>query len=68
MACFLLILQNGAPARVKELPMDVVNKSYNSNMPITKEKRPGTVLPPLAACDYRTAEGQKRKRKRKGQI
>ena len=67
MACFLLILQNGAPARVKELSMDVVNEAYNKNMPVAKEKLPGTVLPPVAACDYRTAEGQKRKRKRKGQ-
>ena len=67
MACFMSILQNGAPARVKEMAMDIVDEAYNESMPVAREKVPGSVLPPLAACDYRTAEGQRRKRKRKGQ-
>ena len=48
--------------------MDIVNKSYNTNMPVAKEKRPGTVIRPLAAYDNCTAEGQKTKHKRKGQM
>ena len=63
-----LILQNGAQPRIKEEVMDIVNKSYNTNMPVPKEKRPGTVLRPLAAYDNRTTEGQKTKHKRKGQM
>lgn len=66
MACFLHVLQNGTAEKVKEFPWDRVNGIYEKEMPVAREKQPGTVLPPLKACDYRTTEGQQRKRKRKG--
>ena len=61
-ACLLYILKNGVK-RQHKLRMDALDETFEKNMLEVRNREPGTVRPPLAACNYRTAAGQQRKTK-----
>ena len=62
-ACLLYVLKNGVQ-RQHKLRMDALDETFEKNMLEVRNREPGTVRPPLAACDYRTAAGQQRKTKK----
>ena len=65
-ASVLYILRAGYPTRMREIPEKTI-QDIVVNMKAVRASAPASVLPPLVACDFRTAEGQRRKRKpRKG--
>lgn len=59
LACMLYILMQGVPSKAKRMNMEALGEVLDA----ARETAPGTVVPPLAACDYRTPEGRHRRRK-----
>ena len=48
---------------MNSLKLDVLNKDYEGNMKEIQRMHPGTVRPPLIACDYRTSARQWKREK-----
>ena len=49
--------------KMNNLKLDVLNEGYEENMKEIQRMHPGTVRPPLIACDYRTSAGQRKREK-----
>ena len=48
---------------MNSLKLDVLNKDYEENIKEIQRMHPGTVRPPLIACDYHTLAGQRKREK-----
>ena len=62
LACFLCVMKSGV-RQMNTLKLNVLNEDYEENMKQVQKTQPGTVRPPLIACDYRTSAGQRRREK-----
>ena len=63
LACLLCVIKSGV-RQTNTLKLNVLNEDYEENMKQVQKTQPGTVRPPLIACDYRTSAGQQRREKR----
>ena len=59
-ACLLCVLKSGVK-QMNSLKLHMLNQDYEENMKQVQKTKPGTVRPPLIACDYRTSAGQRRR-------
>ena len=57
LACLLCVMKN-CVRKMNSLKLDVLNEDYEENMKQIQRMHPGTVRPPLIACDYHTTAGQ----------
>ena len=62
LACLLCVMMN-CMRKMNSLKLDVLNEAYEENMTEIQRMHPGTVRPPLMACDYPTSVGQRKKEK-----
>ena len=62
LACLLCVMKN-CVRKMNSLKLDVLNKDYEENMKEIQRMHPGTVRPPLIACDYRTSARQRKREK-----
>ena len=62
LACFLCVMKN-CVRKMNSLKLDVLNEDYEENMKQIQRMHPGTVRPPLIACDYRTSAGRRKREK-----
>ena len=62
LACLLCVMKN-CVRKMNSLKLDVLNKDYKENMKEIQRMHPGTVRPPLIACDYHTLAGQRKREK-----
>ena len=62
LACLLCVMKN-CMRKMNSLKLDVLNEDYEENMKEIQRMHPGTVRPPLIACDYRTSTGQRKREK-----
>ena len=60
LACLLCVMKN-CMRKMNSLKLDVLNEDYEENMKEIQRMHPGTVRPPLIACDYRTSTGQQKR-------
>ena len=49
--------------KMNSLKLDLLNEDYEENMKQIQRMHPGTVRPPLIACDYRTSAGRRKREK-----
>ena len=63
LACMLYILLQGVPSKAKEMNRDGLVEVYQKHFDNARKTAPGTIVPPVAACDYRTPEGRHKRRK-----
>ena len=63
LACLLCVMKSGM-RKANTLKLDVLNEDYEENMKQIQRMQPGTVRPPLIACDYRTSAEQRKSEKR----
>ena len=49
--------------KMNSLKLDLLNEDYEENMTQIQRMHPGTVRPPLIACDYRTSWGRRKREK-----
>ena len=63
LACLLCVMKSGV-RKMNSLKLNVLNEDYEENMKQIQRMQPGTVRPPLIACDYRTSAGQRKREKR----
>ena len=62
LACLLCVMKSGV-RKMNTSNLHVPNEDYEENMKQIQRMQPGTVRPPLIACDYRTSAGQRKKEK-----
>ena len=60
LACLLCVMKN-CMKKMNSLKLDLLNEDYEENMKEIQRMHPGTVRPPLIACDYRTSTGQQKR-------
>ena len=60
LACLLCVMKN-CMRKMNSLKLHVLNEDYEENMKEIQRMHPGTVRPPLIACDYRTSTGQQKR-------
>ena len=60
LACLLCVMKN-CMRKMNSLKLDLLNEDYEENMKEIQRMHPGTVRPPLIACDYRTSMGQQKR-------
>lgn len=64
-ATMLYVIEAGASANPKPLPMEYLDETYQAIADHAEEHKPRTIKPPPAALDYRTQEGRHVKRKKR---
>ena len=65
LACLLYVLKRGAPTRPKPLSMEALSNVCDEHLVAARKLKPGTLVPPVAACNYRMVEGQLKHRKKR---
>ena len=58
LACLLYVLKQGAPTRPKPISLEELTYVCDEYLAAARKLKPGTVVPPMAACNLRTVEGQ----------
>lgn len=63
LACMMYVLMEGVPSKAREMNREALNEMYDRHFAKAKLTAPERIVLPLAACDYRTAEGRHKRRK-----